>query len=247
MLKSRVVEPETLVYLGRIPELRARGRGDGGLHLGAGVTLRDLARSPVVAAVAPTLARIAGRIGNPRVRSVATIGGAAAHADGRLDLPPVLLSLGASVRVESCRGCRRLPLDSFYTGFLQTVLADDELVTEVVVPADAARRAAYARFTPGSHHDYPTVGVAVSLSLRPDGTIDDARVALSGVAATAVLAPEAADRLRGRSPEPDVFAAAAAVAAASASPIGDRLGSADYKRAMIEVWTRRALEDCVRS
>jgi carbon-monoxide dehydrogenase medium subunit len=246
MLKSGLVGPETLVYLGRIPGLRARGRGDGGLHLGAGVTLRELARSPAVVAVAPMLARTAGRIGNPRVRSVATIGGAAVHADGRLDLPPVLMALGASVRVESRRGSRHVPLDSFYTGFLRTVLADDELVTEVLVPADPARLAAYARFTPGSHHDYPTVGVAVSLSLRPDGTIDDARVALSGVAATAVLAPESADQLRGKPPGPAVFAAAAAAAAASADPNGDRLGSADYKRAMIEVWTRRALEVCLR-
>jgi carbon-monoxide dehydrogenase medium subunit len=208
------------------------------------VTLRELCRSPLVWSRMPALAGAAAQVGNPRVRAVATVGGAMAHADPRQDLPPVLLALGARIGMAGPGGTRQVPLAGFLHGFMETELAEDELVTEVVVPWEPGLRAAYRRFTPGSADDFPVVSVAAAVSLRPDGSVGSARVALGGVGSTAMLADEAAGLLAGRPLEPATIAAAAAAAAAAAQPWDDRQGSAGYKRHMVEVWTRRTLEAC---
>ena len=245
LLKSRLLDAGKLVYLGHIPELGGAGeRPDGQLRLGATVTLQMLARSPLVRSRLPVLALAASQVGNPRVRAVATVGGAIAHADPRQDLPPVLLALGARVRIAGPSGAREVPVAGFLRGFMETDLAEDELVTEVLVPREPGMRSAYSRFTPGSADDFPAVSVAAAVTTGPDGTVRSARIALGAVGSTAILAEAAAGLLVGRPLSAAAVAAAAEAAAAAAEPWDDRHGSAGYKRQMVRVWTRRTLESC---
>lgn len=248
LMKNGFIDVDQLVYLGRIPELAGVGqRADGAVRLGATATLREVSRSPVVRSALPVLAYAAEQVGNPRVRAVATVGGAVVHGDSRQDLPPVLLALEARVGIAGPSGTREVPMSQFFLGFMETALDEDELVMDVVVPTEATRRAVYCRFTPGSEDDYPTVGIAAALSLGTGGTVARARIGLGGVAPTAILAEDAASMLEGRTPDAALIRRAAAAAAAGSNPSDDQRGSASYKRAMVEVWTRRALERCLAS
>lgn len=245
LLKNDLIEPRKIVWLARIPELRQITAGTGGeLILGATVTLRELARSATVRGQFPALAYAAGRVGNPRVRAVATVGGALAHSDARQDLPPILYALRATVRIQGLRGVREVPVAEFHTGFMETVLAEDELVTQVVIPAVPGRRAAYARFTPGSHDDYPTVSAAASIVRDGSGQVTDAVLALGGVGRTPLLVAEASGLAR-TVPNAHEVEAVAAAAESAAEPYDDQRGSARYKRAMAAEWAARVLRACL--
>lgn len=248
LIGQALIEPSKLVLLTRIPALRSLTVDlDARLvRMGAAVTLREIAVHSEIRAAFPALAAAAGAVGNPRVRSVATVGGALAHADPRQDLPPVLLALGAQVTIAGPSGTRTVPLAGFATGFMETTLGPDELIVEVALPLLAGQRSHYARFTPQSMADYPTVGVAAALRWGEDDTILEAAVALGGVGATAIgvddarlLAGVAASEVH------DAIAEVAQRAADVAEPSDDRRGSAAYKRAMVTVWTERALVSCL--
>lgn len=244
LLKNDLIAPRKIVWLARIGELRQLTAGPGQLTLGATVTIREVARSAVVRRQFPALAYAAGRVGNPRVRAVATVGGALAHSDARQDLPPVLYVLGATVRIQGPRGTREVPAASFHRGFMETVLAEDELVTHVVIPVRPGQRAGYARFTPGSRDDYPTVSAAASVLRDGDGQVTGAALALGGVGPTPLLVPQAA-ALAGQGPgSPDVRAVVRA-AVAAADPRDDQRGSARYKKAMAGEWADRVLRACL--
>lgn len=245
LLKNDLIEPRTIVWLARIPELRRLTTGPGGeLILGATVTIRELARSALIRQRFPALAYAAGRVGNPRVRAVATVGGALAHSDARQDLPPILYALNARVRIEGPAGAREVPVAEFHRGFMETVLAEGELVTEVVVPAVPGQRAAYARFTPGSRDDYPTVSAAASIVRDDGGRITSVALALGGAGPTPLLVRGAA-RLAGTVPGSAEIDAVAQMAETAADPFDDQRGSARYKRAMAGEWAARALRACL--
>ena len=241
LLKNQLTETDRLVYLGHIPDLAGIRPESGRLRIGATVTLRELAVAPSVRAGLPALAEAAGKVGNPRIRAVATVGGGVIHGDPRQDLPPVLLAAGASVRLVSKRGTREMELGRFLRGFFETAIEPDELLTDVLVPLDPAVRCRYTRFNAGSEDDYPTVTVAVSWRLRGDGAVTAARVVVGGAAPTVQLAAGAATLLEGAVPSPGLIARVAASAAAGCTPSGGGSSPAGYKRAMVEVWVRRAL------
>jgi carbon-monoxide dehydrogenase medium subunit len=244
LLKHGLAEPRKIVWLARIPGLRYLEAGhDRGLSIGAMTTLRELAASSAVRETAPALAEAAGKVGNPRVRSVATLGGALEHADPRQDVPPVLLALEATVRIAGPSGEREVPVADFYAGFMETVLAQGEIVTGVVVPPASGRRARYARFAPGSADDFPAVSAAASVIRAADGRVARAVLALGGAGPTPLLVPEA-ERLGGVPDARDVEAVAAA-AEAAAEPVADQRGSARYKKAMVRVWAQRVLQACL--
>lgn len=254
LLKNDLIAPRKIVWLARIPELRrldyeptgpeSTGSAGGELLVGATVTLRELARSEVIRHKFPALAYAASRVGNPRVRAVATVGGALTHSDARQDVPPILYALGARVRIQSLRGSREIPLHDFHTGFMETVLAEDELVTQVVVPTVPGVRAAYGRFTPGSHDDYPTVNAGASVVRDSGGRVTSAVLALGGVGSTPLLVGETA-RLLGPAPGRAEVESVAAAAEAAASPYDDQRGSAAYKKAMAGEWAARVIRACL--
>ncbi|HYW24650.1 MAG TPA: FAD binding domain-containing protein [Terriglobales bacterium] len=241
LVRQGLIAPGRLVWLGRIGEMRGVAADpDGGLSIGAATTLAELASSPAVRSAHPALAEAAARVGNPRVRAVATLGGHLVHADPRQDLPPVLLALGAIVRLEVPGKVRRVPLRDFFAGPFETAVLPGELLTRIVVATPSpADRSTYVRFAPGSESDYPTVGVAVRLGVEA-GLVRGGTIGLAGVHPHPLLV-DLSD-LAGLPPGPEVFASAGAAAAAACTPVSDQRGSADYKRAMAALWTTRALE-----
>lgn len=244
LLRSSLIEPRKIVWLARVPGLRQIEAGPQQVRIGAMVTLREIARSGVIRPRFPALAHAAGQVGNPRVRAVATLGGALAHADPRQDVPPVLCALDARIRIAGPGGTRDIPVASFHAGFMETVLAPDELVTQVIIPVVPGRRAAYARFTPGSADDYPTVSAAASLVRGGDLRVSSAILALGGVGRVPLLVSAAAT-LTATIPGEGEVAAVAEAAEAAADPFDDQRGSARYKKAMAREWSARVLRACL--
>lgn len=245
LVGQSLIEPAALVWLGRIPALRGITAGHGHLSAGAAVTLRELSRHPAVRSSLPALASAAGIVGNPRIRAVATVGGALAHADPRQDLPPALVAVGAVVEIAGPAGTRTVPAAEMATGPMETVLLPGELITSVRIPLVPALRSVYLRFTPGSAADYPTVAAAAAASRAPDGTLASVTLALAAVGPTVLAVPEAAELAGQRAPSAAAVAAVADAAARRAMPAGSRLGSARYVREMAAVWAGRALTDCL--
>src|SRR5260370_29123374 len=136
------------------------------------------------------------RLSNVRVRNVATVGGALAHGDPHMDLPPVLMALGASVAAVSPKGERTVKTEDLLTGYYETALDKNELIAEVQVPAQGKRRAAYIKFTAGSYDDWPAVGLAVSLEADRD-TIKSATLVVSAATAKATRLKTAEAALAG--------------------------------------------------
>jgi carbon-monoxide dehydrogenase medium subunit len=166
MVQSHIFKPSKLVSLRKLSgELRGvHVEHDGALRIGAMTTLTELERSPVLAISEPVLARALHTLSNVRVRNVATLGGHLAHGDPHMDLPPIMVTLGARVRAVSPRGERWINVADLITGYYETSLSGDELIADLHIPAQpAGSRAAYAKFTTLSADDWPSVGVAVWL------------------------------------------------------------------------------------
>jgi aerobic carbon-monoxide dehydrogenase medium subunit len=244
MVQSHIFKPTRLISLRRLNgELRGlHVEADGSLRIGAMTTLTELERSPVLAIAEPVLARALHTLSNVRVRNIATIGGHLAHGDPHMDLPPILVTLGARVRAVSPRGERWVDVADLITGYYETSLAGDEIIVEVHVPAQpAGTRAAYAKFTALSADDWPAVGVAVWMR-REGEAIVEARIAVGGATDHPTRMTAAEEAVIGNEPDAKKFAAAGDAAAAEVEPLGDLRGSGPYKREMVRVHVRRALE-----
>lgn len=242
LMKQDLIAPDVIIGLGGIPELGGIDVGPGrGLRLGAMCRLAELEGSAAVRAAYPVVSATAHQVGNVRVRCAATLGGNVVHADPAQDLPPVLMALGATVTLASRGGTRRLPLDAFYTGFMETAIGRDEVLTEVELPPPpAGLRATYVKFTPRSQDDYGTVNVACAVVLE-DGVSRAAALVLGGVGPTPLRIRSAEACLTGRPLTAPRIAEASRLAAEEIDPWDDLRGSAAYKRAMAGVWTARAL------
>ena len=198
MMKMGVLRPARLVSLRAVESKYStiEATPDGGLRIGAMATLSALGRSTVVKRQAPVITRALKTLSNVRVRNVATVGGHLAHADPHMDLPPLLIALGASITIVSPAGERTLPLDKLYLGYLETTLGRSELIAEVTVPAQGSRRAAYLKCTTRSADDWPALGVAVALDV--DGAVvRDARIVIGAATDTPARLAKAEDVLRG--------------------------------------------------
>jgi carbon-monoxide dehydrogenase medium subunit len=241
MMKLGVLRPARLVSL-RAVEKRWSGieAAGGDLRIGALATLSALERSPVIRKEAPVLARALKTLANVRVRNVATLGGHLAHADPHMDLPPVLIALGASVTVMDAKGERVMPLGELHRGYLETTLKRGELIAEVIVPKQGARRAAYLKCTTRSADDWPALGVAAVLDMEGN-TVRDARIVVSAATDTPTRLVKAEAVLRGARADDATLARAGEAAAAEAGVIGDAHGTAAYKRELVRVYVARAV------
>jgi carbon-monoxide dehydrogenase medium subunit len=246
MVKAGLFQPETLISLRRLrPELAGITRqDDGSLRIGAMTSLTELGRSPLVREMFPVITHTLRTLSNVRIRNVATLGGHLAHGDPHMDLPPVLLCLGARVRVRGPRGERWIGLEDLYAGYYETTLARDELITEVVLPAPPPRSAAtYVKFTALSADDWPAVGVAVSAARHDGGQVlGDVRVALGAATERALRLASVEAQLEGKAPSAELVRQAGDAAAQEVRPLGDLRGSAEYKREMVRVHARRAVD-----
>jgi len=244
MMKQRLVQPSCLVSLRSVRGLNGIEVKDGGLRIGGLATHRAVESSPLVRRRIPLLAETYHHVATIRVRNMATVGGGLAHADPNQDPPPTLIALGATVKATSSNGSRVIPLDSFFTDYYETVLNQDEIITELFVPKLPANSgAAYLKFLPRTADDYATVSAAAVLTLdKNKKTIADARIALGSVGTTPIRATAAEAVLRGQPLKAEAFAEAGEKAKEMVDPVSDFRGSAGYKKEMAAVFVRRALE-----
>ncbi|HXJ50033.1 MAG TPA: xanthine dehydrogenase family protein subunit M [Burkholderiales bacterium] len=238
MMKAGVLRPARLVSLRKLAldEIRV----DGDLRIGAMATLRALERSAEARAGWPAITRTLRTLSNVRVRNVATVGGALAHADPHMDLPPLLAALDSRVAIAGPRGERTVPVESLYAGYLENTLARDELITQVTIPRMGKARAAYLKCTTRSADDWPAVGIAVVV----DG--EDVRIVLGAATDKPVRLTAAERLLKGRAADPKALDEAAEAAAEEASIEGDLHGSAAYKKQLVRVYLKRTVHEARR-
>ena len=242
-MKQRLVRPRFVIGLRALRSL-ADVREDGGLAIGALATLQSLATSELVRRAAPLLAEACGHVATVRIRCMATIGGAMAHADPNLDTPPALIAMDGRIVALSPRGERTIPSDGFFTGYYTSVLAPDEIVTCIVIPRQpAGSGTAFCKFLPATQDDYATVSVAARVALNGDGAIAEARIALGAAAMVPVRARAVEAALAGKAADDEAIREASSLVLETIDPIADFRGSAEYKRKMAVVHVRRALAE----
>jgi carbon-monoxide dehydrogenase medium subunit len=245
MMKAGVFRPTRLVSLRK---LDARYGGiatrEGELAIGAMTPLAAVEHSAEVARHAPVIVRTMRRLSNVRVRNVATIGGNLAHADPHMDLPPVLIALGARVRAVGPDSERDIAVEDLFAGYYETVLDKNELIAELRVPAQGKTRAAYLKCTTGSADDWPALGVAAALDA--DGpAIRSVRVVVSAATEKAMRLPAAEQVLTGATVDDKLLARAGEAAAEECETVSDIRGSAAYKRELLRVYVGRAVRQAL--
>ena len=242
MMKQSLVVAEHLVSLRAIPGLEGVTLKGDALHIGALTRHRDVETSPLVREHLPFLADVYGRVATVRIRNSATVGGGLAHADPSQDPPAALMVLDARVRITSPRGDREVAVADLFRDYYETVLRPDELIAELIVPIPASTaRTTYLKFLPRTEDDYATVAVA-ALAEVDGGVCRRLRVALIAAGPTPVHAEAVEQALEGKPVNAEAIRAAAALVADAVDPMDDFRGTADYKRDMAVVFTRRALE-----
>jgi carbon-monoxide dehydrogenase medium subunit len=241
MMKAGVFNPEKLVSLRKIEKKYSSvAAAADGLRIGAMTTLNTIERSEDVKKHAPIITRTMLTLSNVRVRNVATIGGALAHGDPHMDLPPVLMALGAVATVIGPKGERKLPVEEMFAGYYETVLEKNELISEVFVPTQGGKKGTYMKVTTGSADDWPALGVAAVI--EGDGkSIKSARIVASAATDKATRLKAAEAIINGKTVSDDLLVKAGEAAAAECEYIADVRGSVPYKRELMKVYVRRAI------
>lgn len=241
LLAMRLARPAVVVDINELDGLSAITPADGGgVTFGALTRERAAERSPLVAERVPVLAEALPLIGHVAIRNRGTIGGSIVHADASGELPAVALITGAEMVVRSTRGERVVAADDFFEGHFTTSMADDELLTEVRVPGGPPGAGWAFDEVARRRGDFALVGAAAMVAIA-DGVIREARIALIGVAGRPVRASTAEAALVGQEPDAATIGAAARDAVADLEPASDVHGSAEFRRHLAGVVTRRAL------
>jgi aerobic carbon-monoxide dehydrogenase medium subunit len=237
LMKLRLSEPGTLVDISRIPGLSVIREAGGRIEIGATTTHNDIASSKLLRDKCPMIAEAAAEIGDPQVRNRGTIGGSIAHADPAADFPAVVLALDADIVLKGPNGSRTVKASAFFRGFYDVDLAHGELI--VGVHFTPAKAAAYAKLHQRASH-YAIVGVAAALDVK-GGAIQSARIGITGATTHAMRLSGVEKALAGK--KADGIAAAVASAANEVTDVSaDLHASEDYRRAMIPVFLKRAVE-----
>ena len=239
LMKLRLSEPAVLIDIAHIPDFAGIREAGGAIEIGAGTTHHDVATSALLRERCPMAAEAAATIGDQQVRNRGTLGGSLAHADPAADYPAVMLALDADFHLKGPGGWRAVKARDFFQGMLTVDLAPDEILAKVTFAP--VRTAAYAKLHQRASR-FAIVGVAAALGVR-DGAIASARVGLTGAASSPSRLENVEEALAGRPASSDTVAAATAVAGDGIEDINDDLhAGAEYRRAMIRVFTRRALD-----
>lgn len=244
-MKKREALPQSLIGLRNIPNLDYIQYDEvEGLRIGALASIQSIADSPIIRKRFDILAEAAATMGTPQVRNMGTIGGNLCNASPSADTAPPLLVLGASVRLVSQAGERVIGLEKFFTGPGETVLQSDEILTEIQISTNLPPNTggAYLKLLPRSNVDLAAVSVAVLITLGPkNGICNDVKIALGAVAPTPLRAYKAEEAVKGKELERSVIELAAQLASEEARPISDLRSSAEYRREMVKVLTKRAI------
>lgn len=241
MLKLRFASPEMLVDINELPDLAYHERdADGTLRIGALCRHADLERSSILAQYQPTMMSAAPLVADPVVRNRGTLVGSLCHADPQGDWASVMMALDASLVARSNRGSRTIAMKDLVSGPFQNTLAVDEVAVEAVVPAPQGVPAGGYLKLERRVGDFATVGVAVAVDRVGDNVVR-AGIGLTAVGGATISADDAAAVLVGRALSSEAIGEAAELAAGVAKPHSDQRGSADYKRHLVRVFTRRLL------
>ncbi len=241
IMKLRLAAPTVLVDIGRLSDLNyVRDEGD---HLAVGAMTRhcDMERDPTLQEHCGLVAYTASLVGDPSVRHRGTIGGSISHGDAASDLPSALLALDATFVVKGPNGERTVAAGDFFQDYLQTVLAPDEVLTEIRVPKLNGAGWSYKKFNRRAQ-DWAVVGVAAVVE-RSNGSIGSARIGLTNMGSTPVRATAAESALSGA--DPSSVAEATNSADEGTSPSSDIAASAEYRRHLARVLSRRAVEEAL--
>lgn len=213
-----------------------------GLRIGALTRLRDIEKSELVKNEYKAVSDAAHYVASTQVRAKGTMTGNVVNASPSADTVPVLIALEASLKVSGTEGERVIPMDSFYTGFKQTALEPGEIVTDILIPAKRKNEhSAYIKHAVRKAMDLAIVGVAARLTVE-DNVVKDARIVLGAVAVTAVRSPKAEAELIGKELTEETIVKASVAAMEDCNPISDVRASAEYRKDMIRVFTKRAIK-----
>jgi aerobic carbon-monoxide dehydrogenase medium subunit len=237
LMKLRLAAPSLLVDLRQVPGLAGIQRENGTVRLGAMTRHVDVVSGDLGLASAA-----AATIADPQVRNRGTLGGALAHGDPASDMPAVLLAAEGTVTVRGSGGTREIAAADLFEDFLTTAIGEGEILTEVRLPAMDGYGFGYHKFN-RRQEDWAMVAVCAYVKKAGDGTCEDVRIGLTHMSSTPLRAGAAEAALRGRPLDAQSIAAAAEQAAEGTDPPADLNASADYKRHLARVLTRRALED----
>ncbi|MCU1381673.1 MAG: cutM [Acidobacteria bacterium] len=239
LMKLRLSEPKILIDIARIPGLSGIREKDGRIEIGAGTVHHDVAASALLRRVCPALAECAAQIGDPQVRNRGTLGGSLAHADPSADYPAVALALDAEIHMKGAKGWRAVKASDFFQGLFTVNLAADEIISAVTFAP--VKSAAYAKLHQRASH-FAIVGVAAALEVK-NHVIQSARIGLTGASSHATRLTGVEQALEGKPASAQSIDAAARHAGAHLEDINaDIHASAEYRRAMIQVFTQRALK-----
>ncbi len=239
LMKLRLSEPQLLVDIGRLKDLAGVREKDGAIQIGAGTTHHEVATSSLLAQRCPMVADAAGEIGDPQVRNRGTLGGSLAHADPAADYPAVMLALDAEIHVKGPNGWRKIRAADFFQNLFTVDLGPNEIIAGVQFAP--VRTAAYAKLHQRASH-FAIVGVAAALELD-GGTIRAARLGLTGASTHGQRLTAVEQALAGKPATAETIRAAARGAGADLETVNaDIHASEEYRRAMIPVFTKRALD-----
>ncbi|WP_353194850.1 FAD binding domain-containing protein [Pusillimonas noertemannii] len=246
MMKAGVLRPTRLVSLRRLEGRHGQIQIDqnGALRIGGMATLASLENSPLVRTGWPVLARTFRSLSNQRVRNVATIGGNLAHADPHMDMPPVLSALGATVIATGPSGSREIAVEDLCVGYYETVLERNELISEVVVPPMDGACAAYSKVTTRAAHDWPALGLAVSLRLEGQ-VIQEASVVLGAATDRPTRLAKAEAMLRGAAADAGHLKQVGMAATEALDIVSDQHGSAGYKKHLLSIYLGRTVNAAI--
>jgi carbon-monoxide dehydrogenase medium subunit len=238
LMKLRLSEPRTLIDIARIPELSGIRKKDGKIEIGAATVHHEVASSALLQKECPIVADAAASIGDQQVRNRGTLGGSLAHADPSADYPAVMLALDADILLKSSKGSRVVKAHDFFQGLFTVDLAPDEII--VGVQFTPSKVAAYAKLYQRASH-FAIVGVAAALDMN-GRTIRSARIGVTGASSHATRLTKVEEQLTGKELSAPTIEAAARLAGAGLEPINSDIhASEEYRRAMIPVFTGRAL------
>lgn len=244
MMKLRLAAPERLVDLRRVPDLAGIREDKDTIRIGAMATHYEIESSALLRAKCPLLAEAASNIGDVQVRNMGTIGGSIAHADPAADYPASLFALEAKVRLMSSKGERALPIDRFIVDTLSTAIEPGEIVLELIVPVEPAGTGVAYRKMVQPASGFAIVGATARIR-QAGGTINFARIGVTGLAPKAYRATNVEKLLEGTAGSTADIQKAAAVVSDGVDANSDLHASADYRRHMARVYTARAIQQAL--
>lgn len=243
-MKLRLAQPEKLVDIGRIAELKGIS-ANGKLSIGATTTHAEIADSSAVQSMCAALASACGQVGDPQIRNFATLGGNIAHADPASDPPTALVAVGATINLKGPNGERSVKAEDFFIDLFTTDLAEDELVTGVKIPDFSGHKMAYAKMR-HTASGYALVGVCVVLDMNGNHC-NSASIAVGGATVNAVRCTGAEAALSGNALNKHTLDAAADAISADVADrlMGDAIYPENYRAAMVKVYLKRAIADAL--